>query len=607
MKRVFTLLVAGLLMGAITGSAVAWEFGLTGEMETRYRYFSRTGGADLFGVANPAAAGFNDGAIGLSGYYGGTNQVVAQGFSAKGADAAINDYRIWLYPEIRVNSAILLRGEYWVTGGNPKGSYDAAGGGPTGGDSWFINRGEQGWYINPGPTGKLGMSTGMWEKFWATIQTPWGTVVLGRRGLGFGLGWSTLDQKDTDSEMVALVVPYGPFNFLFMNQLYENNWICPNQAQQLAPAASGGFNPAAVAAPTDKNGIRDINGAAALTYKSGCLDMGTASRYVFYRNIHNYSAASPGVAPVPAGPNQRDDASNSVVPSFFSGTGLGGLPTYSDVDIWQQLYYLKYANGRVFCNAEYAMNVVDVFRKGGRPLSGWQDAWMVELGVTSGPARLSLANFYKSGHDRRGGLLNTTSATGSVAGTFVMDTFNEFMIFGGSNDPIQPYNFLIGTYGAGNNGFDGRGVAWFNDFLAYAGRLDYAVASNLNVFGSFIYANRASNTSTAIGQYRGGVSNATYRTNPGFSNTGAQTGRVPNVPDNYLGWEADAGVDWKLLEGLTFHALFAYWQPGDWFKWAYVDYTDSSVTTVGGANYPVNPSRGIDPLIGFQGSMVIDF
>lgn len=619
MKRLLTLLLPGLLMAAITAPALAWEFGMTGEFEARYRYIARTGGSDLFGAANAAAAGFNDGAIGLAAYYGGTNQVVAQGYAAKGADAAINDYRIWLYPEIKLNPAINLRGEYWVTGGNLRGSYDGLGGGPTGGDAWFINRGEQGWYINPGPTTKNGMSTGMWEKFWATIQTPWGIVVLGRRGLGFGLGWSTLDQKDTDSEMVALIVPYGPLNIMFFNQLYENNWIVPNQTQQLVGPTNattaagtnvtgvGGFNPSAVAAPTDKNGIRDVNGAASVTYKTADLDTGTASRYVFHRDIHSYSAANPGVAPVPAGPNRRDDASNSPVPGFFNGIGLNGLPTYSDVDIWQQLYYVKYFNGRFFFNAEYAVNVVDVFRKGGRPLSGLQNAWMAELGAMAGPVRVSLANFYKSGHDRRGGLFNTTAATGAVSGTYVMDRYDEFMIFGGSNDPIQPYNFLIGLYGGGNNGFDARGMAWYNDMLAYAARLDYAVASNLNVFASFMYANRASNTSTGIGQYRGGVSNGTFRINPGYGPTGAQIAAVPNVPDNYLGWEADAGVDWKLLEGLTFKALFAYWQPGDWFKWAYVDYTGSTVTTVGGANYPVNPNRNIDPLIGFQGSMVVNF
>jgi hypothetical protein len=61
------------------------------------------------------------------------------------------------------------------------------------------------------------------------------------------------------------------------------------------------------------------------------------------------------------------------------------------------------------------------------------------------------------------------------------------------------------------------------------------------------------------------------------------------------------------LEGLTFRSQFAYWQPGDWFKWAYVDYSNNNTVAVGGANYPVNPNRGIDPLIGFQGSLVVDF
>lgn len=616
MKRVLTLLTAGLLLGCIATSALAWEFNLKGEMETRYRYISRTGDSDLFGAANPAATGYNNGAIGLAGYYGGTNQVVAQGYSAKGSDAAYNDYRIWLYPEIRINSAIHLRGEYWLTGGNLKGSYDGLGGGPTGGDAWYINRGGTGWYSAPVPTVRLGMSTGIWEKFWATAQTPLGILVLGRRGAQFGTGW----RNEPDAEFVTLSVPYGPFTVVMSWQLYENNWIVQNQAHQLVGptnatstsgtnvTAVGGFNPAGVAAPTDKNGFRDVNGALAFTYRNGDIDMGTAARFIFHNNIHNYSSSSPGVAPVPAGPNRRDDASNSTLTSYFSGAGLNGLPIYFDENVWQQTYYMKYSNGRYFLNADYTMNVFEVFRKGGRPLYGWQDAWMLETGAMFGPMKLSLAGFYKSGHDRRGGMLNTTSATGAVSGTFVADRYNEFITFAtGSNLAVQPYNFLIGLYGGGNNAFDQRGLPIYSDFLGYAARLDYAVASNLNVFGSFIYANRASNTSTAIGQYRGGVSNATYRVNPGYSSAGAQTAAVPNVPDTYLGWEADAGIDWKLLEGLTFNAVFAYWQPGDWFKWAYVDYTGPTVTTVGGVNYPVNPNRSIDPLIGFQGSMVVSF
>ncbi len=126
------------------------------------------------------------------------------------------------------------------------------------------------------------------------------------------------------------------------------------------------------------------------------------------------------------------------------------------------------------------------------------------------------------------------------------------------------------------------------------------MAANLNVFGSFIYMNRASNTATRVAQFAGG----------GFRAASSATTSVPNVPDNYLGWEANVGVNWKLLEGLTFNTNFAYWQPGDWFKYAYVDQGSLNTTTILGGtatSFNITPGRGIDPLIGFQGSLVVDF
>ena len=191
----------------------------------------------------------------------------------------------------------------------------------------------------------------------------------------------------------------------------------------------------------------------------------------------------------------------------------------------------------------------------------WADAWQLEFGGICGPAKLSFANFYSSGHDRRGGLLNLTNSTGTVGGAQVYDRLSLYLVLGGRQQSITPYAWLVGIYGGGNNSFDGRGYWTAQDFLAYAARLDYAVASNLNVFGSYIYMNRASNTGTRIGQFNGG----------GFHPASAAAVAVPNVPDDYLGWEANVGVNWKLLEGLTFNSQFAYWQPGDWFKFAYVD------------------------------------
>ena len=45
----------------------------------------------------------------------------------------------------------------------------------------------------------------------------------------------------------------------------------------------------------------------------------------------------------------------------------------------------------------------------------------------------------------------------------------------------------------------------------------------------------------------------------------------PNIPDRALGWEVDAGFDWKLLEGFTTNFTLAYWAPGKWFNYACID------------------------------------
>ena len=51
----------------------------------------------------------------------------------------------------------------------------------------------------------------------------------------------------------------------------------------------------------------------------------------------------------------------------------------------------------------------------------------------------------------------------------------------------------------------------------------------------------------------------------------------PNIPDRALGWEVDAGFDWKLLEGFTTNFTIAYWAPGKWFNYACIDRSDPCV------------------------------
>ncbi len=51
MKRLLTLAIVLLFMGAAAGRVLVWEFEMSGDHEYRVRYFARTGSVDLFGNA----------------------------------------------------------------------------------------------------------------------------------------------------------------------------------------------------------------------------------------------------------------------------------------------------------------------------------------------------------------------------------------------------------------------------------------------------------------------------------------------------------------------------------------------------------------------------
>jgi hypothetical protein len=61
----------------------------------------------------------------------------------------------------------------------------------------------------------------------------------------------------------------------------------------------------------------------------------------------------------------------------------------------------------------------------------------------------------KTGHDRRGGTYDQSdrvdAAVGSQGAIQVYDKWESFNTFAGADQPIDPYQFLIGYYGGGNN------------------------------------------------------------------------------------------------------------------------------------------------------------
>ena len=146
------------------------------------------------------------------------------------------------------------------------------------------------------------------------------------------------------------------------------------------------------------------------------------------------------------------------------------------------------------------------------------------------------------------------------------------------------------------------------DATVLAGRLDYALAANLNVYCSFLWAQRASHA-WQLGSIW--TANRDLMFTPLQSVFTPQldfTQPVPTIPDTDLGWEIDMGGQWKLLENLLLSVTAAYWQPGRWFNFACVDRSIPNWGNPNQANnWSTNPDRTIDPILGLQINAIADF
>ena len=89
---------------------------------------------------------------------------------------------------------------------------------------------------------------------------------------------------------------------------------------------------------------------------------------------------------------------------------------------------------------------------------------------------------------------------------------------------------------------------------------------------------------------------------------------MPNHASD-IGWEIDLGLNWALLENVTWNAVFAFWKPGTWWSHAYPN--TSSIYRRNGGIVPQDPKdqagaitgmgRSIDPLIALQSDITISF
>jgi hypothetical protein len=408
-----------------------------------------------------------------------------------------------------------------------------------------------------------------WTRLWIEVNTPLGRVYYGKRyfrkacGLQFGTGRvaEAIEESSLRSEEILQLDAFtGPLTIGagFYPWRRGSTWY---------------WN------PEDHNAARVAHVLGYVQYTAGCIDMGVGGFYLTFNE----------------GPEagQTTKARESIAPTTTTAT-----------EGW---IYLKFNNGSMFFNAEADWYYRTIRRQG--TLSGlflpspraepidplipggggsrfapsYIESWryMSEFGFVSGPAKLSILLVHLPGPDRRHGILIDKQPYVQEADKSAYGVF-------------YPYCLLMAkVYRAGVNSFRDMSAS---DVVA--AMVNYMPASNLEVFASLMYARRNCH----------GYSWGYVRPNPSasafgrldFGQRGGFSDPAPAIPENDLGWEFNLGLTWQLLDQWQLRCRGAYWKPGGWFNYACVDksvpnWNEPSLTNTFG----INPSRTIDPVLGF--------
>jgi hypothetical protein len=564
--------------------SAAWEFSMTGSFNWSYQWYNQRGIQGFFGpynVDNGAATRTAN----LNFWNGGqfdTNITTS-------ADAGWSWFNVEFLPQIKINEAMRFQGKYRLgTYGQPQTSN---------------------YQTQDAPGLNNAFSEGQWTLFWSTVNTPWGVVGVGKRRWAFGTGLQYDGGGMATTESLLIAVPYGPFDIgigFYPYRFAGSSSIGygdPYDLPTYMTVSGFGFPRGQYFSRADKSGSFSKDVLAFVNYFRGPINTGVLAAFGSYH-----------IGPEAVLVNSADP--------------LAAPPPWAlDSHLFHGCAYVKYNNGRFFFNAEAAWlywtdryllttpvpipppsvfplpNPAAVY---GLPNNRYVEQWkyMIETGVMAGPAKVSLLSAYSPGTDRRaGGFIDRQPAA------FVRhDQFDRHLA---NYSVFHGYGYIFcSNYGSGLNAYNLAGdQGYLRDAFVLAVRMDYAVAANLNVYGSFFWAKRTSN-----GYSWGCLAPNDFNFNGVFADGNVDFTNLnrypasPNIHDTELGYETNFGVDWKLLEGWTAGVVVGYWQPGKWFSYACIDRSVPGWNTGTAANnFGTRPNRTIDPVIGGEFIMRLEF
>jgi hypothetical protein len=577
----------------VVESALGWEFSLEGYMSWTYQFYHQQGSRGFFGkydIDNDMTS-FSDN---INFWAGGTldTNIVS------GASAAWSFYKVEFYPTLKINEAVKLRGKYRI--GLWNNIYNAN----------YIT------YDSPGVN--VTISDGQWTMFWATAVTPWGAFALGKRPWRFGTGLQYDGEDSATTESTLVVAPVGPFDIglgfypyryagtgtdlpasteIHLYDIDRNPPLIPLPLPKEHSYTPGGYYGHA-----DTSGILDKDLLAFVTFTGGPLNAGILGMYGKYH----------------IGPE-----------ATLKDTKIN-YQAALDAEYTHGATYLKYFDGRFFLNAEVAwVNWRDRQSYSGPnssnipigpeeipgswrfPATRYTEQWryVVEGGVVAGPAKIALMHAWTPGSDRRAGIFIDRQQ-----GMFVWHPTYDRLI--GNYFLFRPYSYLFAyTYGGGLNAYNFSIDGYPRDASILASRIDYAVASNLNISASFFWAERTSHGygwGCIYPQDRDPLTDELEPSGQIEINLNGYASRLkrpaPNIPDRSLGYEIMTGLDWQLLEGWKLSVTAACWFPGKWFNYACIDRSVTDWRNGDSANsWGTKPDRVLDPVIGGEFTVNFEF
>lgn len=585
MARVAVTVLAVLLVVGAVSTCCAWELSMKGETEWRYRYWTRAGNRDIFGAMGdtvnlginhlqtfPTTATTNRG----SGTFG-----VLAGENRFGADMQLTDYRMTLFPKIVVNPAIEITASVnltslgiWSDGQPLIGNGTVAVPSPR--DPGYVNS----LYV-PIQDRPVAVDvpntyvTLQWLK--TSIRTPMLDFSIGYNTSKIGMGlWKHECNRASASFGVSAI--YGPLKIGLAPYFGRNQ-----SAWSLGSSTSRIEGQGATQRQEDRrNYFRAIEGE--IEYTNGPL----------YFQLVSDSYVQPN-APIP---DARGAAINTTA-----------VPD-ADVIRYRLAFVTKYFNGQYFFNAE-----ADWFTRwrSGRGTGQTtllvnqnddNEGWLygLETGFLCGPAKFTVNYARATGNDP-----STRHTTEDAADSEQ----------GLSACYMKDWGYLMYyMYGTGD-GWDAAGYGQPTNFHHVGARLDYAIASNLNLFAVYAYAWRDQPNAYRLGgDYQLGIQQWN-NDNIMMVQQGTFQGRA--VPDSAreIGWELDLGLNWKLLENLTWDTTFALWKPGNWWAHAYPNTAAMYLlgivpnanpdTLAGEAAAIIGLGRPIDPLIAVETRLLVSF